>query len=1557
MPIEEPPDKARRLRTMTTPLTPEEAAWLAEYDKTIAATEQKDAADFRRGIRNLSPDWIDSAAPTLLKLYKDTIRLEEAYKYFIENYVKNEYKTRIQNATKNTIDHGGLISDVSAAEAALGEVQINAAGAHMAGTNWLNVKTKWRQFGLITGYNMQFQQPSVLDIAAEEEEQGAFWAKFFEFGEQERTLQLVSAKSPRYRTLVGGSSEPGLSATSTSYEDAGTAHSSLGTSNWFYRNADTLNAAPPDSAGTLDPGNLMRRQYEPDDPEWSALVAGTARNDDRRHALDPLFYGTTIQIDNYFSKESTAQDTPYGHFLSPEIMDLITLVGVGRKTIDRQSFLAARGDLLAAGTTILNGVNPLISPGGYYQWIKADAAPALGAMGKAWSNAVNQYGVGAYASYNGGQYGVSSQKSVSTRAIFTNSNNHIFPDRLAIRGTLPLEGIPFIDQDAQYSWDVTSTFPGATVDIPGRGIYRHASAAIRPYEDYIVETVPVAVKGQWSTLYSGFENGTNALAALDTAIREHIGTDIHELFGYSDLPLDKKPSLHDEVERILDFFGAGAKKKETGAQQREDGITGGSGAAPNLAEITDEAKDVVGNYRALKPFDLQCYLMENIDAVTEIHKRKVQQDPYRNLIPLVSGEGGPGATISQLNHVGDEEAKAILNLPTAVYGALTPYIKIYRVDYDPETGMIPIGQQELPIPNYTSPDDIKKITGGARLKGWGLQSFTWKLDGVQPAEVDNNISANLSFYFQTINDLFEGSARSAGGNQAGLKKATPLDLLISAATIKSSLPEKDPEQDEDPNDKPKTCKAVQNAALAASTKYEGAQYRIKVVAGWSTPPRHMLRDLWPTTPGIQDNKREKKLDALIKALNATRISLYLQQVRHNINFNENGSVKLSIDYQAALTGILTGNKMDILGPTDKKTVAEIQSLETKVKKTKKKINDIEQSVVIVTGKAEVQRAELKTKTKPHREEMKKLLERKKELLNEDRLRKYRRFLSELYGRPPAGVFQPLDPTRAGETKIYSMVVPAVNLLETPLGQMKDPEERAARARERMRTGEKGLEIIDTLGANPFNTNLIDAITDEDTARKAGTVGTDNKNTVSHNISNQWNRRVGSNRQNIDVINIPYFYLGDLIDMIIENNDVLGANGEPAKALKANFLMFLSDMYVTNPLLLYQFQNSDEIACADNIDDNEVLEQLRAKGLLFYSGVKKHINIGDIPISLDQFNVWFKNHVVKNQRNSYYLLHFLKDICATLIGDALKKGCFEENVVDDIRFDTSIAHFNNVDKDTGLPRIAPVKARKDGEVAMNLVSTETLATLVRQSTPENDIPPLSLAEHYRGAAASGDSERTAGAEKFFNKFNITSGLILYSTDASPRSRLADVDEDRRVGIYHNYIGSPVGLVKKVSFQRQEQPYLREAKIQKFGNLGAQQLRELYSANLDLVGNTLFKNGQYTFIRPTMAGTDPKLVRMLGLEGYFLITGVSHTISPAGYNVSVTALQEGVNFEDGQLAVEGVALPVDPDLERRPGTAVDRAQQHADEETAANAKLDEEDIESMEAFDRLLDESDN
>ena len=104
------------------------------------------------------------------------------------------------------------------------------------------------------------------------------------------------------------------------------------------------------------------------------------------------------------------------------------------------------------------------------------------------------------------------------------------------------------------------------------------------------------------------------------------------------------------------------------------------------------------------------------------------------------------------------------------------------------------------------------------------------------------------------------------------------------------------------------------------------------MAGWSTPPRSVLEEVWPSIPGARDGSRRKKIDALILGLKASRVSLYLQQVRHDITFNENGSVKLSINYQAALTGILTASKMDILGPTDTQTMADLKVLEEKVKR-------------------------------------------------------------------------------------------------------------------------------------------------------------------------------------------------------------------------------------------------------------------------------------------------------------------------------------------------------------------------------------------------------------------------------------------------------------------------------------------------------------------------------------------------------------------------------------------------------------------------------------------------
>ena len=567
------------------------------------------------GIRKLSPRWLDKALPKLLELYKDTIRLEYAYEYFLENY-DEFYKERIATATEkllaNTDAHpgGGRIADKNQAIAALGAIESSATGTHVKGTNWLNVKTKWRQFGLITGYNMQFQAKSVLDIRKELEEQGS-WSDFMNDDDDvARTQQLLSVQSPRYKTSIGGSSEPGLSLQALSAEDKpGASVFTLGEKDWFYSKVHQGNAAPPDAASTTDPRNVRRRQYDPGDSQWFALTAGTAdRNADAgRHSLDPLYYGTTIQIDKYFDQDSTARAPKYGHLLSPEIMDLITLVGVNNKKLDRQLFLDARASLMTSGLEIWNAAAAVLDPGGYQTWITTESGTSTGDNPNVWSKAHNAYGASAHASYNGPK-GPSSEKSKSSKVVDTGHGQHIFPDRLAILKTLPLEGIPFFPPGPE-NWNTWDTFPGDLYeDLSGAyaGTFRDTTPQWGVYRTHIIETVPAQVKTAWRTLFEGFENKSNNIAALDTSIRNYIGTGLVSLYGGSEDPLANK-GLNDHVERILDFFGAGAISENTAAQDREKGITGGSAAAPNLAEIDPAALDVVANFRSLKPFDLQCF--------------------------------------------------------------------------------------------------------------------------------------------------------------------------------------------------------------------------------------------------------------------------------------------------------------------------------------------------------------------------------------------------------------------------------------------------------------------------------------------------------------------------------------------------------------------------------------------------------------------------------------------------------------------------------------------------------------------------------------------------------------------------------------------------------------------------------------------------------------------------------------------------------------------------------------------------------------------------------------
>ena len=85
----------------------------------------------------------------------------------------------------------------------------------------------------------------------------------------------------------------------------------------------------------------------------------------------------------------------------------------------------------------------------------------------------------------------------------------------------------------------------------------------------------------------------------------------------------------------------------------------------------------------------------------------------------------------------------------------------------------------------------------------------------------------------------------------------------------------------------------------------------------------------------------------------------------------------------------------------------------------------------------------------------------------------------------------------------------------------------------------------------------------------------------------------------------------------------------------------------------------------------------------------------------------------------------------------------------------------------------------------------------------------------------------------------------------------------------------------------------------GNFLYNQLANVYDANVELVGNNIFKPGQYVYINTSALGagdtwhrnsdgTSRSWANLMGLGGYHLVTKVRHSITPAGYTTTMDAL---------------------------------------------------------------------
>jgi len=587
-------------------------------------------------------------------------------------------------------------------------------------------------------------------------------------------------------------------------------------------------------------------------------------------------------------------------------------------------------------------------------------------------------------------------------------------------------------------------------------------------------------------------------------------------------------------------------------------------------------------------------------------------------------------------------------------------------------------------------------------------------------------------------------------------------------------------------------------------QWRGDNYRIKVVAGWSTPDVTALRRAMPEGGG-----RYAPLH-LYNALENSKITLFLQQTRHNFKFNEDGSLLLTVDYQAALSGIATAPSADIFGASSEAQMKSLKAAELAVEEEKAKGEETEEQ----------------------KENIKAKLEEVKRLRGQDKMIKYKKLLSHIFK----------------SNKIYNMPISPKELLLPPYSEL-TPEGRARRAKRR------AAESLTTfVGGNPQNAQLLQAVS---SAASGETTAEEASENFSVGLQEDYDGMI----QNADIIWLSYFYLGDLLDAVLDqvklNHDLE----------EIPFKFFLSDVEMIDPLVALKIKNlEDVIKCKQDFRDAAFMDALIAlKGDEFTqeAGITQLMNIGDIPIAIDAFQVWFKDYVIKKDRDKYFFLHFVKDICAELITRALATKCFGPDVKISQRFDTQPITFKS-----NKAKLKPGK-------------------VVSAWAPVNNPTKYSLVQSIRALRPETSPKKTE------------LGMVLMSTDSKPKGLIGNYTRDTGLGIYHQYLGSPCGLLKTMNFNREDQAYLRESKIQKEGALGPEQLRELYSAEIDLYGNTLFKNGNYIYLDPKLMGSTSEQLRILGLHGYYLITGVSSTVTENSFDVSVSALHEGVAFRDEVL----------------------------------------------------------
>ena len=905
----------------------------------------------------------------------------------------------------------------------------------------------------------------------------------------------------------------------------------------------------------------------------------------------------------------------------------------------------------------------------------------------------------------------------------------------------------------------------------------------------------------------------------------------------------------------------------------------------------DTDAEIIGNEDQAEEsvrFQQQCFFTSYLDLFCS----KNSGHPYETFAKLYSGgsdtASSPQAMVQKLVSPGD--VHYLMNALPSEVSVLVPRMRVYKVFYPQEDGT----QQshiEIPFDDFMNPDAVANITAqhGGRAPGTGIKSFEWELAGSNPAEASRVIEAKMKLRFSSLDDMF--TLHAVDDTDGGAHSFRFLEMFNPASEGK----------------------------ILRAGGYNPEYYRYKVVVGYAPlPPNYDGGGITPPDDLIEFRK----------AVENSTATYFLNYTGHEIDFKNDGSCEVNIDYIAAAEGSLDVPEADVLlagleGTTEHarmtdQTVSvlgrdvEVEGLNTTMG------NDptlsVDQQMAADEARLEAMDEEMDAAREEDEctggrvegnffpsnnenaaeEEAAENQEDEREAIairtmyNRNKI--YSNLMEQLYNRngifsitledehieelgaavgEAAHVFgmQAAPATRAGQMTDRAAAEARMSSGRDPspswAGQVVDRNDAsavaAAQADFNENGGDRNLDRqLDNIGAEIAETegSAFGVIPTTDSAEETAEDRTDSLDELRADQSNEESLSTATK--------VYYFYFGDLLDVAMS---VLRRENAPRSLQELR--------PVVGPIRI-----SDPFTK----DENGVPEV-------------KNYCLADIPISLELFNVWFLDKVVKPERTTYGLKDFIKDTITTLIGPALSPRCYgQEYGAHRTRVAMTTVNAPFGDGDGGnIDRLSKQPAEEPfGNVLVQEIDP----------FPEGD---------NRNGLHSGD---------YFIVFANSQGarsLNAWEPDHATAER-----NDAEDGIPWIKMGCDRGLTKKVKFKKMEIPGMRESHMTNSGDSGeTPNYRPMpYNVDIEMIGNAIFKPGMMLYVDPMMVvssapGADFDAIKGMGIGGYYTVLKVKGAIERGKFGTDVECIFSA--FGDGRpdpSSADGASCGGDGDTDATP-----------------------------------------